>query len=74
MADVKDAHARPNRVVLGHDPARGWVLNGHVPPVEFDHFRAHLAMHRIKGSLSNSGSGFNCGQWGLVQKQWLGLL
>jgi hypothetical protein len=58
--------------VLGHDPARGWVFHRHVPTVELNHFRAHLAMHRIKGGLADGWSGFNCGQWALDLKQWLG--
>jgi hypothetical protein len=63
VADVEDADASTNRVVLGHDAADGRVFNGHVPAVEFDHFRAHLAMHRVKRGLANSWrSRLDCGQ------------
>ena len=72
VADVEDAHASPHRVVLGHDSAGRGIFDRHVPAVEFDHFRAHLAMHGIKCSLPNSWGGFNCGQMGLGLKQWLG--
>ena len=64
VTDVEDAHASPNGIVLGHNAARGWVFNRHIPAVEFDHFGTHLAMHRIESGLTDGGSGFNCGQRG----------
>ena len=63
VADVEDTHARSHRIVLGHNAARGRVLDGHFPAVEFDHFRAHLAMHRVKRCLADGWRGrLDCGQ------------
>src|SRR5258705_9617510 len=63
MADVEDPHAGAHAVVLRHDPAGAGILNGHVPSIEFDHFRAHLAMDGIQRGLADGRRGrLNCGQ------------
>src|SRR5271157_6515430 len=53
MADIENADSVADRQVLLHQAAYGWVFDGHVPAVEIDHLRAHLAMDRIQGSLAD---------------------
>jgi hypothetical protein len=36
---------------------RRGILHRHVPAVEVDHLRPHLAMHSIQRSLADSGNG-----------------
>src|SRR5580704_2699757 len=68
MRDVEYAHAGANRVVLGDNPARRRVFDRHIPAVEFDHLRAHLAMDGVERGLANGRRGrLNSGQWSLDQ-------
>ena len=53
VADVEDADAVADGEVLLHQSADGGVLHRHVPAVEIDHFRAHLAMDGIQSGLAN---------------------
>jgi hypothetical protein len=49
--------------VLGDDAARGGIFYRHVPAVEFDHPRAHLAMDSIKRGFASGWRGrLNSGQ------------
>jgi hypothetical protein len=55
VADVEDARAGAHRHVLVDDAAadgRG-ILHGHVPAVELDHLRAHLAMDGVERCLAD---------------------
>src|SRR5580658_5569425 len=90
VADIEDAHAGTHGHVLVHDAAsdRRRVFDGHVPAVEVDHLRAHLAMNGIQRSLANvlrnvlwdgGRSGFSNGQTEprfdiswTLVRQWLG--
>jgi hypothetical protein len=58
VADIEDAHARAHRHVLVDDSAadRRGILHGHVPAVEVDHLRAHLAMDGVQRGLADDGS------------------
>ena len=67
VADIEDAHAVAHRQVLLHQAAHRGIFHRHVPAVEVDHLRAHLAMDRIQGSLANG-----CGHLG-VRRQ-MGIL
>jgi hypothetical protein len=55
VADIEDADASADRHVLGDDPAadRCWVLDGHIPAIEFDHLCAQRAMHAIERGLAH---------------------
>ncbi len=53
MADIEDADPVADRQVLFHQAAHGGIFDRHVPAVEIDHLRAHLAMDGIQGSLAN---------------------
>ncbi len=53
VADIENAHPVANRQMLFHQAADGGIFHRHVPAVEVDHFRAHLAMDGIQGSLAN---------------------
>src|SRR5579885_372927 len=57
VRDIKNAHTRAHRHVLGDDPARRRILHRHLPAVKLDHLRAHRAMHRIQRSFSDSRRG-----------------
>ena len=47
VADIEDPNTVAYGIVFGNDAAAGRIFNGHVPPIEFDHLGAHLAMHGI---------------------------
>ncbi len=55
VADVEDADAGAHRQVLLHQAADGGIFHRHVPAVEVDHFRAHLAMDGIQRGLAKGG-------------------
>jgi hypothetical protein len=56
VADIKKAHAGPHRHMLGNNPAKRRVFNGHIPAVKLHHFRAHLPMNGVQSSLGRSSS------------------
>ena len=53
---VENANARANRIVLGDDSAGRRIFNRHVPAVEFDHLRSHLAMDGVERGFANGRS------------------
>src|ERR1035441_4978038 len=55
VAYVKDSDARPDRHVLVDDATsdRCGVFDRHIPAVELDHLRAHLAMDSVQCRLAN---------------------
>ena len=68
VRDVEDANAGANCVVLGNNAARRRIFDRHIPAIEVDHLRAHLAMHGVERGLANGRRGrLNSGQWSLDQ-------
>ena len=66
VADVENADAGADCIVLGNDAAHGGIFNRHLPAVEFDHLRAHLAMGVVERSLADDWrSRLNSGQLSL---------
>ena len=55
VADVEDADAGAHGHVLGDDAAADGcgIFDRHVPAVEFDHLRAHLAMDGVQRSFAD---------------------
>jgi len=77
VADIENAHAGAHRHVLVDDTAadRSGIFHWHIPAVELDHLRAHLAMDGVQRSLADGDSGrLNCGQARPRSAQGTGLL
>jgi len=55
VADVEDAHSGADNHMFGDDSAANGrrIFDGHIPAVELDHLRAHLAMDGIQRGLPN---------------------
>ena len=55
VTDVKNTNTRADRDVLVDDAAanRGRIFNGHIPAVEIDHLRAHVAMDAVERGLAH---------------------
>src|SRR5208282_3645563 len=71
MRDIEDAYASANRIVLGNNASRGRVFDRHVPAIEFDHLRAHLAMNGVERGLAGWRGRLNSGQMVPRSEQWL---
>ena len=67
VADIENAHAGAHRHVLVDDAAadRRGILDRHVPAIEVDHLRAHLAMDGVQRGLADGGA---CWRESLQQK------
>ena len=66
VADVENANAGADGVVLCNDAAHRRVFDRHLPAVEFDHLCTHLAMGVVESSLADDWrSRLNSGQLSL---------
>src|SRR5439155_6193550 len=68
VADVKNADASADCIVLSNNSARRRIFDWHLPAVEVDHLCTHLAMGGVERSLSGDWrSSLNSGQLSLDQ-------